>query len=89
MPDAVGGDLPGQSHGDHLLIGGNEPPGMLGDPVQGVQTFLDDAQPPLVHLLVQDFVGLLQGGTAGLYHLEQILEIPVVFQRLSDLIHIF
>ena len=89
MADAVGGDLPGQCHGHHLFVAGNKPPGMLGDPVQGIQAVLDDPQPPLVHLLVQDGVILPQGGAARLNHFEKVLEIPVVFQGFSNLIHIF
>lgn len=59
VPDAVGGDLPGQGHGHHLFIAGDEPAGMLDDPVQGIQAVLDDPQPTLVHLLVRDGVVLL------------------------------
>ena len=89
VPDAVGGDLPGQRHGHHLFIGGDEPTGLLGHLIQGIQALLDDGQPPLVHLLVQDLVVLLQGCAAGAHHFEQILEITVVFQRPSNLIYIF
>ena len=89
MADAVGSDLPGQGHGHHLFVAGNKPPGMLGDPVQGIQAFLDNPQPPLVHLLMQDGVVLPQSGAACLNHFEKVLEIPVVFQGFSNLIHIF
>ena len=37
----------------------------------------------------QDGVILLQGGAARLNHFEKVLEIPVVFQGFSNLIHIF
>ena len=89
MTDTVRGDLLCQRDGHNFFIAGNEPPGLFGDLIQGIQAVLDDAQPPLIHLLMQNLVILLQGGASCLHHFEHILEIAVFFQCSSNLIDIF
>ncbi len=71
-------DFARQSDRDQLLLGGDEPAGMLDDRVDRVQGVLNRLNPPLINLLDQHLALLLKGRVAGLEHLIQIAEIPIL-----------
>ena len=89
MPHAVCRDLPGQSHRHHLFLGGHKTPGLVDDVVNGIDSFLNGADPSLIHHFMENPVFLLQGIITGLHHLKKVLKIPIALQALSDTLRIF
>ena len=82
MPYAVRRDLFGKCNRHNLLGRRNKTPRLIDDVENSFNALFHNSQPPLIDDLVENAVFLLQRIIARLYHLKEILEIPVVLQGL-------
>ena len=84
MPYAVRRDLFGKCNRHNLLGRRNKTPRLIDDVENSFNALFHDRQPPFIDDLVKNAVFLLQRIIARLYHLKEILEIPVVLQGLCQ-----
>ena len=80
MPYAVRRDLFGKCNRHNLLSRRNKTPRLIDDVENGFDALFHNSQPPLIDDLVENAVFLFQRIIARLYHLKEILEIPVILQ---------